>query len=112
MTREDAEHRSLQLYPDIDWENTQLRQAYIQCWEDMRKKQTCGFCVEPFEKAKQKEVMYDGTLLRRSLLNQMHSFAIEVQKGEIEGAEFAKFAKKSIERLFEEEKAKQKRQCK
>ena len=77
--------------------------------EDMQQnKHTCGFCVEPSEKAKQKEVMYDGTLLRRSLLNQMHSFAIEVQKGDMEGSEFAKFAKKSIERLFEEEKAKQK----
>ena len=46
---------ALKHYPDIDWENTQLRQGYMQCWEDMQQnKQTCGFCVEPSEKAKQK----------------------------------------------------------
>ena len=55
MTREEAEKMALKHYPDIDWENTQLRQGYMQCWEDMQQnKQTCGFCVEPSEKAKQK----------------------------------------------------------
>jgi hypothetical protein len=58
MTREEAEKMALKHYPDIDWENTQLRQGYMQCWEDMQQnKQTCGFCVEPSEKAKQKEAL-------------------------------------------------------
>ena len=63
-TRKEAEERALELYPihpefDIDRLKS-LREAYLQCWEDMqvamdakqaadevdKDKQTCGFCVE------------------------------------------------------------------
>ena len=69
MTREDAEHRALQLYPDIEnagyttrLHNQLSRGAYIQCWEDMQQnKRTCGFCVEPSEKAMRKEALIELT---------------------------------------------------
>ena len=62
MTRKEVEKMALEHYPDIDWENTQLRKAYMQCWDDMQQdKQTCGFCVEPYEKAKQKEALIELT---------------------------------------------------
>ena len=71
-TREQAEARALELYPEIkikgepvldelwnevlDDENKGKRKAYLQCWEEMQQdKQTCGFCVEP--KKQQKELL-------------------------------------------------------
>lgn len=63
-TREEAEKRALELFPDIkakgknvldelwnevlDDENKGKRQAFLQCWDEMQQdKQTCGFCVTP-----------------------------------------------------------------
>lgn len=53
-TREQAEARAMELYPDTQssdylWTvRAQQRQAFLQCWEEMQQnKQTCGFCVEP-----------------------------------------------------------------
>jgi len=73
-TREQAEAKAMELFPIEDFpfredaeRQEELRQAYLQCWEDMRvamdakqaadevdkNKQTCGFCVEPKKKNEQ-----------------------------------------------------------
>ena len=65
-TREQAEARALEFYPNthiatVNQLHEVSREAYLQCWEDMQvamdaqqaademqqNKQTCGFCVEP-----------------------------------------------------------------
>ena len=56
-TREQAEARAMELFPDktgilTEWGKLDVReyerQAFLQCWDEMQQdKQTCGFCVEP-----------------------------------------------------------------
>ena len=100
-TREQAEARAWELYPEIkikgepvldelwnevlDDENKGKRQSFLQCWEEMQH---------------DKSELYDGTLLFRSVLNQMHSFAIAAEKGEIDPKEFAEYVRSSSERLL------------
>lgn len=70
-TNEDGtEARAMELYPDLpitmenmhDLDNFAKREGFVKCWEEMQaNKQTCGFCVEPSEKAKQKEALIELT---------------------------------------------------
>lgn len=52
-TREEAEKRALELFPNGEkvmekYTSTIQREAFLQCWDEMQQdKQTCGFCVTP-----------------------------------------------------------------
>lgn len=47
-TREQAEARAWELYPEKDGWMKAKRKGYMQCWDEMQQdKQTYGFCVEP-----------------------------------------------------------------